>query len=397
MRRRTGFRRLVFSFCLFALLAAGQEAGAQQSDPARGRATLVGTVVDSATGDPLSDVNVFIAESMRGTTTDDQGRFRLTGVPLGAQQLYVSFVGYESTSRSLNLRESRPYRFEFALQETVLEGEGVVVEAERDEQWQRRFERFKAAFLGETPNAEQAKIRNREVLSFDGGMGSLEAFAARPIVIENKALGYRVEYHLEDFKVTQRRTQYDGEPFFEELEGSPAQEAKWEKARREAFLGSFHHLMLAMIEDRVEEQGFKLFYRQNAPGGPPGRASSDPPGGGSFGSGFSGGGGRMSIEVSDIMTDGDAPDEHILDFQGAAEIIYLGEKQSEAYSTWREERTGRRGGRAPRYQTSQFWLERGPATVDYKGEVVERYGVTVSGYFGFERVADQVPKEYRPQ
>jgi len=46
---------------------------------------------------------------------------------------------------------------------------------------------------------------------------------------------------------------------------------------------------------------------------------------------------------------------------------------------------------------AQFWLERGPATVDYKGEVVERYGVTVSGYFGFERVADQVPKEYRPQ
>jgi hypothetical protein len=28
---------------------------------------------------------------------------------------------------------------------------------------------------------------------------------------------------------------------------------------------------------------------------------------------------------------------------------------------------------------------------------VERYGVTVSGYFGFERVADQMPKEYRPQ
>ena len=358
----------------------------------------MGTVVDSATGTPMSDVNVFIAGSMQGTVTGDQGRFRLTGVPLGAQQLYVSFVGYEATSRSLNLREARTYRFEFALKETVLEGEGVVVEAERDEQWQRRFERFKAAFLGETPNAEQAEILNREVLSFDGGLGSLEAFAARPIVIENRALGYRVEYHLEDFKVTRRRTQYDGEPFFEELEGSPAQKAKWEKARREAFLGSFHHLMLAMIEDRVEGQGFKLFHRQDAPGGPPGTSSSGPPGSGTFGARFSGGsGGRMSIDVGDIMTDGDRPDEHILDFRGAAEIIYLGEKQSEAYSNWREERTGRRSGRAPRYQTSQFWLERGPATVDYKGEVVERYGVTVSGYFGFERVADQVPKEYRPR
>jgi len=383
-------RRLFLPLLLLVLLVPAERTYAQQPAPARGQATLTGVVVDSTTGEPLVGVNVFIAGSMRGTATDDQGRFRLTNIPLGAQQLYVSFVGYKAESRSLNLRESKTYRFEFALQEKIIEGEGVVVEAERDEQWQRRYERFKAAFLGETPNAEQTEIRNREVLSFDGGLGSLEAFAAQPIVIENRALGYRVEYHLEDFKLTPRRTQYDGEPFFEELEGSPAQEARWEKARRDAFLGSFHHLMLAMIADRVEDQGFKLYHRQGSPSGPPGRSSFDSAAPQVSGS-------RTPIEVGDIMTQGDTSGEHILDFLGMAEIIYLGEQQSEAYSDWREQRTGRRGGRAPRYQTSQFWLERGPATVDYKGEVVERYGVTVSGYFAFERVADQVPKEYRPR
>ena len=385
-------RRLLLPLLLFALLIPTKRAYPQQPDLARGQATLVGTVTDSTTGEPLADVNVFIAGSMRGTVTNEQGHFRLTGIPLGAQQLYVSFVGYKAESRSLNLRESKVYRFEFSLQQTVLEGEGIVVEAERDEQWQRRYERFKAAFLGETPNAEQTEILNREVLSFDGGLGSLEAFAARPIVIENRALGYRIEYFLEDFKLTRRRTQYDGEPFFEDLEGSPAQEETWERARREAFLGSFHHLMLAMIEGRVEEQGFKLYHRQGSPSGPPGS--------GRFGVGSASprvAGGRTPIDVGDLMTEGDASGEHILDFPGTAEVIYLGEKQSEAYANWREQRTGRRGGRAPRYQTSQFWLERGPATVDYKGEIVERYGVTVSGYFGFERIADQVPKEYRPR
>ncbi len=383
-------RRLLFSFLLVALLVPTERSAAQQPDPASDRATLTGVVVDSTTGEPLADVNVFIAGSMRGTATDDQGRFRLPGIRLGAQQLYVSIVGYKAESRSLNLQEPRTYRFEFALQQEVIEGEGIVVEGERDEQWQQRFERFKAAFLGETPNAEQTEILNREVLSFDGGLGSLEAFAARPIVIENRALGYRVEYHLEDFEVTRRRTQYDGEPFFEELDGSPAQEARWEKARREAFLGSFHHLMLAMIEDRVEEQGFKLFYYQGSPSGSPGKStfSSTVPQVSNS---------RMSIGVGDLMTEADTSDDHILDYSGMAEVIYLGEKQSEAYSEWRRQRTGRRGGRAPRYQTSQFWLERGPATVDYKGEVVERYGVTVSGYFGYERMADRVPKEYRPQ
>jgi len=382
--------RLLFPLLLAVLLLPTKRGSAQQPDPTRGQATLTGTVVDSTTGEPLADVNVFIAGSMRGTATNDQGRFRLTGIRLGAQQLYVSSVGYKAESRSLNLRESKTYTFEFALQEKIVEGEGVVVEAERDEQWQQRYERFKAAFLGETPNADQTEILNREVLSFDGGLGSLEAFAARPLIIENRALGYRVEYHLEDFQLTRRRTQYDGEPLFEELDGSPAQEARWARARREAFLGSFHHLMLAMIEGRVEEQGFKLFYYQGSPSGPPGQST--------FSSSFPQvSSSRMSIDVGDVMTEVDTSRDHVLDFPGMAEVIYLGEKQSEAYVEWRRQQTGRRGGRAPRYQTSQFWLERGPATVDYKGEVVERYGVTVSGYFGYERVANQVPKEYRPR
>ena len=383
------FSRVLAPLLLAALLLP--EWGlAQQPDPPPGRATLTGVVVDSTSGEPLADVNVFIAGSMRGTATNARGRFRLSGVRLGAQQLYVSSVGYEAKSRSLNLREPRTYTFEFALREKVIEGEGIVVEAERDEQWQERYERFEAAFLGETPNAEQAEILNREVLSFEGGLGGLDAFAARPLVIENRALGYRVEYHLEDFSLTRRRTQYDGEPLFEELEGNPAQEARWEQARREAFLGSFHHLMLAMIEGRVEEQGFKLFYYQGSPSGPPGRST--------FRSTFPQiSSSRMSIGVEDIMTASDTTSDHVLDFPGMAEVIYLGEKQSEAYADWRRQQTGRRGGRAPRYQTSQFWLERGPATVDYKGEVVERYGVTVSGYFAYERVADQVPKEYRPR
>jgi len=382
-------RRVLIPLVLFGLLLSAEWAHAQQQGP-RGRATLVGTVVDSASGEPLADVNVFIAGSTRGTVTNSQGRFRLANIPLGAQQLYVSFVGYKSISRNLNLREARVYRFEFVLQQTVIEGEGVVVEAERDEQWQRRYERFKTAFLGETPNAEQTEILNREVLSFDGGLGTLEAFAARPLLIENRALGYRIEYHLEDFRLTPRRIQYDGEPLFEELEGTPAEQATWEKARRTAFLGSVHHLLLAMISDRVEEQGFQLYLRQGA--GPP-RS------GGVGGLSRRMSGGRMSIEVDDIMKEGEAAGEHILDFRGTAETIFLGEKQSDAYDEWRSQYARGRGvgGRAPRYQTSQFWLERGPATVDYKGEVVERYGITVSGYFAFERVADEVPKEYRPR
>jgi len=64
------------------------------------------------------------------------------------------------------------------------------------------------------------------------------------------------------------------------------------------------------------------------------------------------------------MTDGEGPGEHVLDFQGTAEIIYLGEKQSDAYSAWREERTGRRGGlpgtRPPSFGWSPVLAGAGP-------------------------------------
>ena len=394
---RTLSVRLPVAF-LAALLVGwwslAQPAQAQQPEVPRGRATLVGTVVDAETGDPLEGVNVFIATSMRGTATDSEGRFRLTGVPLGAQRLYVSFVGYASEARNLNLREARTYRFEFALEPTVIEGEGVVVEAERDEKWQERYEKFVRLFIGETPNAEETEIQNPEVLSFDGGVGRLEAFAAEPLIIENQALGYRIEYHLNEFVATPGRTRYDGEPLFETLDGTPAERSAWREARREAFMGSFHHLMLAMLADKVEAQGFKLYLRPSRGGGSF-AASGNPLGGATPQTS----GQRYPTSVDELMEAGETDSERVIDFQGIAEVIYLGERQTEAYQTWRSQYAsgGMIRGRAPRYQTSQFWLERGPATVDYKGDVVDPYGVTVSGFYAFERVADQVPKEYRPR
>ena len=218
------------SFFFVALLFAGLwPHGVQAQQPAvpQGRAILTGTVTDAETGDPLANANVFIAVSMRGTATDASGRFRLENVPLGAQRLYVSVIGYEPQARNLNLREARAYTFDFELEPTVLESEGVTVEAERDEKWQARYEQFVRKFIGETPNARQTDILNPEVLSFEGGIGTLEASAAEPLIIENEGLGYRIEYFLRDFRTTPSRTQYDVEPLFEEMEGTPEQHAMW--------------------------------------------------------------------------------------------------------------------------------------------------------------------------
>ena len=208
--------------------------------------TLTGVVHDAETGEPLPGANVFIAGSLLGTSTARDGSYELRGIPAGALRLYVSMIGYEPDFRDMLLRTEAIRTVDFRLEPEVYELEGIAVEAKEDKQWQRRLERFEELFIGQTPNAEITEITNPTILDFEGGGGELRALAPEPLEIENRALGYRVKYFLKDFSATPQRTRYDGEPLYEELIPASAEEsAEWEANRRQAFIGSFRHFLLA--------------------------------------------------------------------------------------------------------------------------------------------------------
>ena len=178
--------RFTFLLALLALLlpvsAAAQAPGA----------IIEGRVTDATTGEPLVDAHVFIATSMIGTTTDADGRYRLERIPLGAQRLYASTLGYTNAAQDVMLREAKAYTFDFALDIDPFMLEEVTVEAEGDPNWQRRYERFKKLFIGETANAQELVVVNPEVLDFEEDLTTLKARAGEPIILENHALGYRI-------------------------------------------------------------------------------------------------------------------------------------------------------------------------------------------------------------
>lgn len=343
-------------------------------------ATLSGTVTDASTGQPLPGANVFIAGSMTGTTAGADGNWRIVGVPMGAHKLFVSFVGFESQSRDLLLREARAYTYDFALEPGVAL-DSLVVEAERDERWQERFERFRTRFIGETPRADQTTIENPYVISFEG-TNPLELVARvdSPLVIVNRALGYRVTYHLTRFRDTATRTSYDGEPLFEELTpASPEEAARWDEARRSAFIGSFRHFLLAAQANRLEGQGFRTYYRDAEPGATE-RMSQR----------------RSGFDPDRVLSPGEVPTEQILDTEdGYVEVVYLGETEDPAFRDWWVPEGGRLYVDRDRFQTSWVRTERGPTVVDYKGDTADP-GALLLGYWAFERIADAVPREYRP-
>ncbi len=344
---------------------------------------LTGTITDADTGLPLAGAHVFIATSMNGTTTNLEGHYRLERVPTGALRLYVSMLGYEPQFEDLLLRQARVYTFNYALEEKILEVGEVTVEAERDDRWAERLARFTSLFIGESPNSSEVTIINPEILDFAESGGALTAVAAGPIEIENRALGYTIQYFLSDFRAEPMRTQYDGEPLYTELKPSSPEEAeRWRLKRNEAFMGSFRHFLLSLISNRIKGQGFKTYSRPGMNRSPAGT--------------FEGGSGinsRFPIDPEKLFVQGETATEYLLNFEGYIEIAYMGEVEHPSYAKW----SGAFGRRGERFQTSWIIMERGPTTIDYKGDILDPYGVTFSGYLAFERVADEVPKEYRPR
>ncbi|MEZ4700099.1 MAG: carboxypeptidase-like regulatory domain-containing protein [Rhodothermales bacterium] len=359
---------------LALLLAAGFVAELRAQDlPYR---TLSGAVKSADTGEALPGVHVFIGRTMIGTVTDADGRYELARVPYGKHKLWASIVGFETTSRDIAVGDTTRAAFDFELPTAVIEIGELTVEAKRDRRWRKRFETFERLFIGESQNAGETVILNPEVLDFDASwVGSFRASAAGPLLIENRALGYRIQYFLKEFEREGGTIRYDGDPLFEDLEpASPEEAAYWEENRRTAFYGSLRHFLLALWDRRSEAEGFELYRIPSIED-------------------FNRNDRRFSIEPDELFVPAGIPTERLLTFHGLIEITYTQEREEQKFLSWQSGSPHR----PLRDQRSWIRLTDGPTEVDDQGEIIDPYGVTVYGYFAFERMANEVPKEYRPE
>jgi iron complex outermembrane receptor protein len=89
----SNFTKNAVMFCLLMVFCTG--AVAQQ-------ASVSGRVVDG-TGTALVGATIQIKGSQRGASTNQQGEFRLEGVPLGNITLEANMLGYSSAEESLKV------------------------------------------------------------------------------------------------------------------------------------------------------------------------------------------------------------------------------------------------------------------------------------------------------
>lgn len=91
--------------------------------------TIRGQVTDAQSGDQLPGANVVVVEENIGSATQANGEFVITGVPTGQQTIQVTFVGYEQTQKTVNVRAGETTTVNFQLTPDFADMEEVVVRA----------------------------------------------------------------------------------------------------------------------------------------------------------------------------------------------------------------------------------------------------------------------------
>jgi hypothetical protein len=107
-------------FLCFSLLFAGDTG------------KIVGKVTDSETGETLSGVNILLKGTSMGAASDTDGNYIILNVPAASYTITASYIGYK-TINVTDTRVNADYTtiVNFVMDVSVVEGEEVIVEAER--------------------------------------------------------------------------------------------------------------------------------------------------------------------------------------------------------------------------------------------------------------------------
>ncbi len=225
-------------------------------------AKVHGKVVDAETGEPLSDVNIFLANTTIGTASGRSGDFVINNVPQGSYSLIVSRIGYDVFIKNIEIIGTRSLTINVRLQSKAIPGDEVVVEAEKPKNWEKNYKKFLKLFMGSSKNAKRTEIVNPYILSFstDNSRGKFYAFSDSALIVKNRALGYEVRIIFNRFELDKDRLIYAIYPHYREMKPiNPLQKIRWERQRKKTFLGSFKHFLISLVRNRVSEEGFELY------------------------------------------------------------------------------------------------------------------------------------------
>jgi hypothetical protein len=222
---------------------------------------VTGRIIREDTKTPVAGANVFLSNSSFGGATNNNGTFELHNVRPGEYTLVVTLIGYADYTTSI-LVSNAPIHLNIELKPKSIMLREVQISDNAKAEWRRNYEQFKKEFIGTDENAKNCEVMNPEILDFTYHKTQkvLEAYADEFLVVENRALGYRVKFLVKDFRSDHISgiISYSGQRLFELLPGKEAQKKKWSIARNYTYYGSAMHFYRSLYKDRLAEEGFEM-------------------------------------------------------------------------------------------------------------------------------------------
>jgi hypothetical protein len=339
--------------------------------------TVTGKVIDKNTKAPLQGASVFAQNTTFGMATDAEGNFRLR-LPNGGYELIVTFTGYETENiRISNASDDKNLLIEVAPIEKSLQEVSVVFSTEVKDGWQKYGDFFTENFIGKSAFSQQTNIKNPEVLKFyfSKKRNRLKVLASEPLLVENLALGYNIKFAIDSFtyEYDNNTAQFVGYPLFEEMPGTAEKGIVWQQNRIKAYNGSLLHFMRSLYNKNLSAEGFEVQFLV-----------------------------KNNDEVKTIrlknpylalnyLRDDSTNTVEFRPNQPDMIVIYTKAKPEPAFLNFDPKAK-------KDFQVSTVSIAKDASIViEENGYFFEQTDITANGYWGFEKVGDMLPYDYRPQ
>ncbi len=382
--------------------------------------TLTGMVKDKR-GEALPGAGIYVSGYKIATSSDNNGAYKLPLKP-GNYDILVQLLGYKALNKNVVVAD-KDVKLDLILEESVTQLEEVTIKPDLNRA--HYIAMFKDFFIGTTPNAAQCKLINPNVLiiDYDRENALLTVKSNQFLIIENKALGYRIKYLVNNFEYSRKTNiiYYQGYPTYEDLKGSKRKKEIWDKMRLTAYLGSPQHFFKSLYHKKATEEGFIINKLLSIP-------NRDRPKDSLINANikrftqaqtFTG---NVHLTVGDslnywikkknlpkeisvlskapVLQDTLAyltPDSAIkeMNFTDKLYVVYTKESEDPTF-------TGRLGFSISRppdyfgYQVSTITIQQAPVYFYENGGIYNPRSMLFSGYWAWEKIADSVPMDYLP-
>jgi hypothetical protein len=297
-------------------------------------------------------------------------------LPPGGYELVFTFSGFKTESRRITTADGgEAINVNLKEREKELETVAITSTNEVKDGLEKYGQFFNEEFIGKTSNSKVCSIQNAEALHFffSKKRNRLKITATEPLIIKNNALGYNIKYTIDSFthEYNTDVSIYSGSPLYEEMQGDSIQKLLWQANRKAAYKGSLLHFMRSVYNKHLKEEQFEIQFivQQN--------------------------GIENAIKLKDTygainyIKDDSTQTVDMLPNQKNAGILFMGEKPVEAYTL------------AHPTEPKDFkfsiliFKPTESLTIEQNGYFYDQNNLSISGYWAWEKVAEQLPYDYK--